>query len=117
MRLEILPLVLGVVVGLIGLGLVFDAWAPDHVVISSERRRRPRRGRDRGGEALVGLGVIALAAALLGRDTWRYTTVAVIAGAVLLLWGLKRSGSYVRGIFARGDVSPPKVAEGPRRIR
>jgi peptidoglycan/LPS O-acetylase OafA/YrhL len=116
MRLEILPLVLGVLIGLVGLGLLFDACAPDDMV-ETERRRRPRRQRSRGGEALVGLGILALAAALLGRDTWRYTTVAVIAGSVLLLWGLMRNGSYIRGIFARGDVSKPKVLEGPRRIR
>ena len=111
------PLVLGVLVGLVGLGLLFDAWVPDDIVIKTERRRRPRRARNRGGEALVALGVLALAAALLGRDTWRYTTVAVIAGAVLVLLGLMRNGSYIRGIFAREDVPQPKVAEGPRRIR
>ena len=117
MRLEMLPLVLGGLLGLVGLLLIFDAWAPDDVVASPERRRRPRRGRDRFGEALVGLGVIAMAAAFVGRDTWRYTTVTVIAGAVLLLWGFKRSSSYIGEIFTRGDHKKPKLAEGPRRIR
>jgi len=116
MRLEMLPLVLGGLLGLIGLMLIIDAWAPDEMV-SEERRRRPRRDRDRFGEALVGLGVLAMAAAFVGRDTWRYSTVTVIAGAVLLLWGIKRSLSYMRGVFGRDDRPKAKLAEGPRRIR
>ena len=71
MRLETFPLILGVLIGLIGLALLFDAWAPDAMFVSEERRHRPRRDRDRWGEALVGLGMIALAAAFVGRDTWR----------------------------------------------
>lgn len=114
MRLETLPLIIGALFALVGIGLVVDAWAPDDVV-ASERRRRPRRERDRWGEALVGLGVVAVAAAFIGRDTWRYSTVTVIAGAVLMLWGAKRNAGYIRSIFARGDR--PKLAEGTRRVR
>ena len=110
-----LPLVLGGLLGLIGLALVFDAWVPDNIVVKEERRRRIRRERDRFGEALVGLGVVAMAAAFIGRDTWRYTTVAVIAGAVLLLWGTLKNSGYIREIFVRSDR--PKVMEGSRRIR
>lgn len=115
MRLELLPLVLGVLIGVVGLALVFDAWAPDNLVISTERRRRPRRERSRAGEAFVGFGVIAIAAAFLGRDTWRYTTVAVIAGAVFLLLGGWKNSGYIRDVFTRG--SRPSVAPGQRRIR
>src|SRR3954471_11477833 len=103
MRLEIVPLVLGVVLGLIGLALVIDAWAPDEIVVRQERRGRPQRERNRAGEAFVGLGVLALAAALMGRDTWRYTTVAVIAGALLLLIGALKNAGYIRGVFSRSD--------------
>jgi uncharacterized membrane protein len=102
MRLEMLPLVLGGLLGLVGLALVVDAWSADSTVVQ-ERRRRPRRERDRLGEALVGLGVIAMAAAFIGRDSWRYSTVTVIVGAVLLLWGAMRNGSYIRDVFIRGD--------------
>lgn len=101
--------------GLIGLALVFDAWAPDRDLVRTERRRRVRRERNRFGEALVGFGVIAMAAAFIGRDTWRYSVVSVIAGAVLLLWGTFRNSAYIRDVFVRGDR--PKVMEGPRRIR
>jgi len=110
-----IPLILGALLGLIGLGLVADAWAPDRNVVTEERRKRMRRERDRFGEALVGFGVMAMAAALIGRDTWRYSTVSVIAGSVLLLWGTFRNSSYIRDVFVRGDR--PKMMEGPRRIR
>lgn len=115
MRLETFPLLVGALIGLLGIGLIFDAWAPDNIVVAKERRRRPRRDRDRFGEALVGLGVLAMAAAFIGRDTWRYSILTVIVGAVLLLWGAKRNIGYLRDAFARGDV--PKIVQGPRRIR
>src|SRR5688572_2403768 len=102
MRIDLLPIILGAVLGLIGLGLLFDAWAADRMSASVERRRRPREERDRKGEALVGLGVLAMAAAFIGRDTWRYSIVTVIAGAVLMLWGIKRNGAYLRGVMGRG---------------
>jgi hypothetical protein len=102
MRIEILPIVLGAVLGIIGLGLLFDAWAADGATGTVERRRLPREGRDRKGEALLGLGVLAMAAAFFGRDTWKYSIITVIAGAVLMLWGIKRNGSYLRGVLGRG---------------
>lgn len=102
MRIEVLPIILGAVLGLIGLGLLFDAWAEDRTTGSVERRHRPREGRDRKGEALLGLGVLAMAAAFIGRDTWRYSIVTVIVGAVLMLWGIKRNGAYLRGVMGRG---------------
>lgn len=117
MRLETVPLILGVLLGLIGLALVLDAWVPDNLIVPEERRTRPRFARDRFGEALVGLGVLAMAAAFVGRDTWRYSIVAVIAGSVLLLWGVKRNGGYLRGAFARSDRPKPKLTEGSRRVR
>ena len=94
MRLEIIPLILGVLVGLFGIGLVFDAWTPDEIMVKRERRRRPRVERSRAGEAWIGLGVIAMAAAFAGRDTWRYSVVAVIAGTVMLLIGVVMNRRY-----------------------
>ena len=78
--IEIVPLVLGAVVAILGLGLLFDAWTPDDIIVKRERRRRPRVERHRGGEAAIGLGVLGMAAAFFGRDTWRYSVIAVIAG-------------------------------------
>ena len=102
MRLELLPLIVGGLLGLVGLALLVDAWSNDFA-ITQERRTRPRRARNRFGEALVGLGIMAMAAAFIGRDSWRYSIVAVIAGAVLLLIGAVRNATYLREIFVRGD--------------
>jgi hypothetical protein len=117
MRLELFPLLVGAFLGLIGAALIFDAWAAD-AAVTEERRRRPRRDRDRFGEALVGLGVVAMGAAFVGRDTWKYSVVTVIAGSVLLLWGVKRNGMYLRDVFVRSDkakiVEWGKKPEGPR---
>ena len=65
MRLEQIPLFIGVVVAILGLGLVLDAQLPEGFSPSRERRRRERVERHRGGETLVGLGIIAGAAALM----------------------------------------------------
>jgi hypothetical protein len=104
MRLELVPLILGGVLGLVGVGLVVDAWTPDHVVVKRERRRSPRTERSRGGEASIGFGVICVAAAFIGRDTWRYSVVAVIAGSVLLLLGVLASRRFLGAAISRRGV-------------
>ena len=113
MRLETIPLIIAALFGLLGLGLVLDAWTPDEIIVKRERRRSPRVARSRGGEALIGLGVLAMAAAVAGRDTWRYTVVAVIAGAVLMLLGIIASRRYLgQAISHRGALRrrPPTGA-------
>ena len=105
MRIEIVPLILGVLVGLVGLGLVFDAWTPDEIIVRKERRRRPRIERSRGGESAIGFGVLCMGAAFLGRDTWRYSVVAVIAGTLLLLLGVIKNRRYLgQAITNRGAL-------------
>ena len=94
MRIELVPLIIGALLGLIGLGLVFDAWTPDEILVKQERRRRQRLERNRGGEAAIGVGVLCMAAAFMGRDTWSYSVVAVIAGAVFMLYGVVRNARY-----------------------
>lgn len=94
MRLELVPLIVGILVGLLGLGLVFDAWTPDEIVVKRERRRRPRVERSRGGEAFIGLGVLAMAGAFIGRDSWNYTVVCAIAGTAMLLIGAVMNRKY-----------------------
>jgi hypothetical protein len=94
MRLELIPVIIGVLVGLLGLALVFDAWTPDEIIVKSERRRRARAERSRGGEAWIGLGIMAMAGAFIGRDTWRYTVVAAIAGTAMLLLGVLLNWRY-----------------------
>jgi hypothetical protein len=105
MPIELVPVIVGAVVGLLGLGLIFDAWTQDDIVVKKERRRAPRIDRSRGGEAMVGLGVLCMAAAFIGRDTWAYSVVTVIAGAVLLLFGTIANRKYLReAIGNRGKL-------------
>ena len=108
MKIEVVPLIVGVLVGLLGLGVLFDAWTPDEIFVSRERRRRPRARRSRAGESFIGLGVIAMACAILGRDNWRYSTLVVLVGTVALILGVVLSRSYVRELF---------VNRGPLRRR
>jgi hypothetical protein len=118
-RVETIPLILGCLVALLGVGVIADAWLPEKVLYHSERRRRARAERNLGGETSIGLGVLSMAAALLGRDTWRYSTVAVIAGTVLLLIGAWLNRTYLRErISNRGELrrGAPKPDDGkPRR--
>ena len=122
MRVETIPLILGILVALIGVGLIADAWLPERVLYRTERRRRARAERHLGGEAAIGFGVLCMAAALIGRDTWRFGTVSVIAGAVLLLIGAWLNRRYLRerisnrGALRRGAPKPDKP-EGRTRIR
>jgi hypothetical protein len=121
-RVETIPLILGILVALAGVGLLADAWLPEQVLYRSERRRRARAERNLGGEAAIGIGVLCMAAALLGRDTWRYGTVAVIAGSVLLAIGVWLNWRYLRErISNRGELRrgapKPKPPEGKNRIR
>lgn len=122
MRVETIPLILGILVALVGVGLLADAWLPEQMLYRSERRRRARTERHLGGESAIGIGVLCMAAALMGRDTWQYGTVAVIAGSVLLLIGVWLNWRYLserisnRGELRRG-APKPKPPEGKNRIR
>ena len=95
MRLEHLPILIGLLVGLVGAGLIGDAWLGDSVAVLRERRRRVRTEPHKGGEALVGAGVLCLGAALVGRDGWRFGTVAILLGAVLVVAGAILNRKYL----------------------
>ena len=87
-----------------------DAWTAEHAPGMRERRRSPRTERSLGGEATIGLGVLCIAAAIIGRDTWDYVNVAVIAGAVLMLLGAWSNRRYLhdritnRGALRRAET-------------
>lgn len=124
MRFETIPLILGILVALIGLGLIADAWLPEKILFRSERRRRARTERHLHGEAAIGIGVLCMAAALIGRDTWRYSTVAVILGAIALIAGIVLNRRYLRdrisnrGELRRGGAPKPEPKPGDKnRIR
>ena len=99
MRLEQFPLLLGVLVALVGLTILLDAWQAGGVSPLRERRRRVRAVPNKGGQTLVALGTMCMAAALLGRDTWRYGTISVLAGTALLVIGAIMNRAYLREVL------------------
>ena len=109
MRLEQFPIVLGVIVALIGLTIALDAWQAGGVAPLRERRRRARAVPHKAGQTLVALGALCMAAALIGRDTWRWGTIAVLAGSTLLVIGAIMNRKYLkevllfRGAARRGE--------------
>src|SRR5688500_10492212 len=106
MRLEHIPLIIGAIVALIGLGFIADASMAAPAPVTPERRRRIRAGPGRTGAALGGTRPPCLGAALFGRDTWRYGTVSVLVGSVLLLIGV---------ILNRGFLKEALLFRGPAR--
>ena len=115
MRLEQIPLFIGVVVAILGLGLVLDAQLPEGFAPSRERRRRERTERHRGGETFLGLGIIAMAAALIGRDTWKFGTVSVMIGVGMLAVGAWLNREYLReNVLFRGAARRGEKRSAPR---
>jgi hypothetical protein len=96
MRLEYVPVVLGVLVLLLAAGVIYDALSPEAKRPFRERRRRRRAELDKPGEWMVALGMICLGAALIGNELWRWTTIAVISGIVLLILGALMNRTYLR---------------------
>jgi protein-S-isoprenylcysteine O-methyltransferase Ste14 len=130
MRLELLPIVFGALVALAGVGLIADAWLPDRDILQTqERRRRARAERHRGGEAIIGLAVILIGAALIGRDAWTVTPWLAGAACLLIVVGALLNRRYIREqLDFRGparrdpttDVKPGMPEQPPRsrsRIR
>ena len=120
MRLEHIPLIIGAIVALIGLAFIADGLMADTARPTTERRRRMRAERSRAGETIVGLGTLCMAAALIGRDTWRYGTVAVLTGGVLLLVGIILNRSFLReALFFRGPArrADPLTLDSPHAKR
>jgi uncharacterized membrane protein len=123
LRVETIPLILGILVALVGIGLLADAWLPEEVTFRRERRRSVREERHRGGEAAIGIGVLCMAAALIGRDTWPYGNVAMILGAIVIIIGGVLNKRYFRdrianrGALRRGKGLGAKTPEKNDRIR
>jgi len=123
MRLEQFPILVGVLVALIGLTILLDAWQAGGVAPLRERRRRTRAVPHKAGQTLVGMGTLCMAAALIGRDTWRWATISVLAGSALLIIGAIMNRQYLkevllfRGAARRGqgetnsrlNQTPPKT--------
>jgi hypothetical protein len=109
MKLEQFPILLGVLVALFGLTILLDAWQAGGVSPLRERRRRTRAVPHKAGQTMVALGTLCMAAALIGRDTWRWGTISVLAGSALLVIGATMNRKYLkevllfRGAARRGE--------------
>ena len=115
MRLEQLPIILGIIVALIGLTMALDAWQSGGIAPFRERRRRTRAVPHKAGQTLVAVGTICLGIALIGRDTWRYTTVSVLLGVVLLFVGAILNRVYLKEVlFFRGAARRGQGEENSR---
>jgi hypothetical protein len=99
MKLEHLPIILGVLIALIGLAIALDAWQAGGVAPLRERRRRTRAVPHKAGQTLVALGTLCMAAALIGRDTWRWGTICVMAGSGLLVIGAIMNRQYLKEVL------------------
>ena len=124
MKVEQFPLLLGILMALVGLTILLDAWQAGGVAPLRERRRRTRAVPNKGGQTLVALGTMCMAAALLGRDTWRYGTISVLAGTALLVIGAIMNRAYLkevllfRGAARRGEGEKnSRLNQTPPRTR
>ena len=117
MKLEQFPIILGVLVCLIALAIAYDSMSPEAKRPFRERRRRRRAELNRGGELMVALGTASMGAALIGRDSWRWGTVAVFAGVVLLIAGAVANRQLLKEMLlfrgsSRRATEEEKVARG-----
>lgn len=82
---------------------------------------------------MIGLGVVALGAAIAGRDSWRYGILTTLVGAGCVLVGTFMNRSYLKDLVTMRGVSRRRSGEaqatpapgapdadrdkGPRRVR
>ncbi len=122
MKLEQFPIVLGIIVFLIAVAIAYDSMSPEAGRPFRERRRRQRAELNRTGELFVALSAVCFAAALIGREYWRWGTIAMFAAVALLMVGGAFNRDFLRELLLfRGasrraveDENAPKVADIPR---
>lgn len=100
MRIELLPILLGVVAVVIGGVLLLDAVIADGTFTPVERRRSNRPHRSRLGEGLLGAAIVLIGASLIGRDQWPYTTLSVLLAVLLGAAGVVMNWRYLSGMAA-----------------
>jgi len=118
MRLEHIPIILGIIVCLIAAGIIYDAATSGHVRPYRERRRRQRAELNSAGEWLAGLGTACLGVALIGGERWRWTTITVLCGVVLIVLGAVLNRTYLREMLLfRGSARRTGEMEVPPEAR
>lgn len=118
MEIELVPVILGAIVCLLGIGICFVAFQPEALRPVRERRRRVRAEPHQVGELLLGIGTICMGAALMGRDTWRYSTIAVFTGiAFILVGGIMNRDFLKELILFRGAARRSDPSDRGKHIR
>ena len=98
--------------------IIYDAVSPEAVRPFRERRRRQRAELDVPGEWMVGLGTACLAAALFGGERWRWTTIAVLAGVILIVIGAVLNRGFLKEMLLfRGAARRTGEMELPPELR
>jgi predicted tellurium resistance membrane protein TerC len=97
MRAETIPIVLGLLLFLIAAAMIADAIVADSHSLPAERRSRERPERSRIGQIVFGVGMLCVAAVLVGRDQWRFTTLVIAIAVVLVVIGVGLNLRYIRG--------------------
>lgn len=113
MRLEQFPIIVGVLVLLVALAIAYDSMSPEETRPFRERRRRQRADLNRTGEFLVALGTACVAAALIGRDNWRWGNIAVFTGVALLIVGALFNRQFLRELLLFRGASRRAVVDEP----
>ena len=114
MRLEHIPLVLGLLFVIAGVALIADALLREQPLMMTDRRKRSRAPRHRGGQVAIGVGTLFVAAALFGRDGWRYGTVAVLLGVIAFAAGVYLNWGYVKAFMLGPEVSVAALEDADR---
>ena len=116
MKLEQLPILLGVLVLLVALAIGYDSMSPEERRPFRERRRRQRADLNRTGELFVALGTACVAAALIGRDSWRWGNIAVFAAVALIIVGAVFNREFLRELLlfrgASRRATPDETVRG-----
>jgi fatty acid desaturase len=117
MRLEHLPLVLGLLFVVAGVALIADALLREQPLMRSDRRKRSRAPRHPGGQVAIGAGALFVAAALFGRDGWRYGTVAVLIGVIAFATGVWLNWGYVKAFMLGPESRAHDVEDQDRPMQ
>jgi hypothetical protein len=117
LRIEYIPVAIGVIVIALGLAVMWDAWGPQSLGPMRDRRRRSRAALNTPGELIAGIGFVLLGAALIGRD-WRLETVSVLLGTICVLIGALKNWKYFREMFLfRGAARRNTDTESHKRVK
>ena len=111
MHAETIPIVLGILLFLMAAGMIADAVVADGKSLPAERRSRERPERSRVGQIVFGAGMLCVSAVLIGRDQWRFTTLAIAVAVVLVVIGVGLNLRYIRGSL----LGPVLGRSGKRR--